>query len=247
MEEKGKAKRESWESLTFLQRDMVLDTTVRLAFKVPGHIVEFGVADGDSTRVIRRVANECERVYPAEARKRIYACDSFEGLREKFENADVGAFKTTPPKISGVRIVKGYFEDSLTPDLAKEVGTVAFASLDADLYSSTLCALRWLTPLLRTGSLLLFDEFLGEKASEQRAFEDWSKETGIRTMAIAEFVREPSGWGTALDRRMLYQVAGDDQPQRFGPHPGLKGRLKRSLGRLPAAQKASAAVRRLLR
>jgi hypothetical protein len=33
-----------------------------------------------------------------------------------------------------------------------------------------MCALTWLTPLLGTGSLLLFDEFLGEQESEKRAF-----------------------------------------------------------------------------
>ena len=37
---------------------------------------------------------------------------SFEGLREPFfENAPIGAFKTTPPTIPGVEIVKGFFEE----------------------------------------------------------------------------------------------------------------------------------------
>ncbi|HXY65653.1 MAG TPA: hypothetical protein VEI45_15165 [Mycobacterium sp.] len=44
---------------------------------------------------------------------------------------------------------------------------MALASLDADLFSSTLCALTWLTPLLGIGSLLLFDEYLGDGGAEK--------------------------------------------------------------------------------
>jgi hypothetical protein len=43
-----------------------------------------------------------------------------------------------------------------------EVGQVSLAHFDADPYSSTACALEWITPLLHGGSLLLFDEFFGE-------------------------------------------------------------------------------------
>jgi hypothetical protein len=222
----------------FLSRDLVLEMAVRLSFEVRGNIIEFGVYNGGSTRVIRRVASECEKRYPASAAKTIYACDSFEGLREKFENAEVGTFKIEPPVIAGVEIVKGYFEDSLTDELRKRVGRVAFASLDADLFSSTICALNWLTPLVGTGTLLLFDEFLGEKESEKRAFEQWSAENAIQTVTIAEFGREPSGWGDRLDRRTLVQVIGRDEIVRQKRVPTLKDRIGRTLDRHPSLRKA---------
>lgn len=193
-----------------VRRHQLLELVVGLSFSIPGHIVEFGVADGGSTRVIRRAVSRNEKRFPREGRKKIFACDSFKGLPEAFENAAVGTFATTPPSIRGVQIVKGYFDESLTKELAAEVGKVSFASLDADLYSSTLCALRWLTPLLGSGSLLLFDEFLGGDGSEKRAFDDWSQETGLKTIQIGEFVREPSGWGISLDRRALFQVVKDE-------------------------------------
>jgi hypothetical protein len=187
----------------------VLELVVGLLDRVPGHIVEFGVAEGHSTRVIRRALTRHELLHPGRYRRRVYACDSFEGLPEKYERAEVGAFACEPPDIRGVQIVKGYYDDSLTPALAAEVGTVAFASLDADLYSSTMTALRWLTPLLGNGSLLLFDEYLGEQESEKRAHDDWAAETGTTTVKVAEFLREPSAWGDVADRRVLLQVVGD--------------------------------------
>ena len=70
------------------------------------------------------------------------------------------------PRLAGVRLVEGFFENSLTPELASEVGRVSLAHFDADLHASTACALGWLTPLLQPGSLLLFDEFLGEDPAE---------------------------------------------------------------------------------
>ncbi len=231
----------------FLQRDIVVEMAVRLSYQVPGNIIEFGVADGTSTRVIRRIASQCETKYPTEAKKRIYACDSFEGLREKFENAEVGTFKTEPPRIRGVNIVKGYFEESLTNELRRSVGPVAFASLDADLYSSTLCALNWLTPLLGTGSLLLFDEFVGEKESEKRAFERWSAETGTETVMIADFIRDPSGWGEKPDRRVLFQVVGKETLHRHEKVPGLKQRVDQELSKYPHVRKAVRSVYRYVK
>jgi hypothetical protein len=198
----------------FVPKRAILELAVRTAHEVEGDIIEFGVAWGKSTRVIRRALRRLERGQIVGTRKRIFACDSFKGLPEKFENAAVGTFATEPPRIRGVEIVAGYFAESLTPELARRVGQVSLASLDADLYSSTLCALQWLTPLLHSGSLLLFDEFLGENESEKRAFETWSDETGVRTVQIAEFLREPSGWGTRPDRRVLFQIVGDEELKR---------------------------------
>jgi len=231
-----------WEYLrkriTLPPRDIALEVAVMLAKRVPGNVIEFGVYNGDSTRTLRRAMGGSE--------KQIFACDSFEGLTEKYENAEVGTFACEPPRIRGVQIVKGFFEDSLTPELAKRVGRVALASLDADLYSSTLCALNWLTPLLGTGSLLLFDEFLGEKESEKRAFEEWSVATGIRTVKVAEFLRDPSGWGNTMDARPLFQVVsaeilpGSEEP----PTPSLRKRLLATpLGRL--ARTAGNSLRRM--
>jgi Methyltransferase domain len=179
---------------------------VQLSISVKGSIVEFGVADGSSTRTIRAELRRHQVGRLSGPTKRIFACDSFEGLPEKYENAEVGAFAGPVPKIAGVEIVKGYFDVSLTPELAERVGPIALASLDADLYSSTLTALRWMTPLLHTGSLLLFDEYIGEKESEKRAHIDWCVETGIETVTLATFRREPSGWGERPDERVLVQV-----------------------------------------
>jgi hypothetical protein len=188
------------------------------------------VAEGGSTRIIRSVANKCERDYPG-SNKKIYACDSFKGLPEKYENAEVGAFACEPPVIPGVELVIGYFNESLTPALAQKVGPIALASLDADLYSSTQCALRWLQPNLRTGSLLLFDEFIGEQESEKRALEDWMAESGMRAIKIADFMREPSGWGSTIDARTIYQIVEEKEIQLRRPNPSFPVRAARSLKR----------------
>ena len=199
--------------------DMVIEIATRLAYRVRGNIIEFGVFKGHSTRVLRRTLRQLQRGQLLGPRKEIFACDSFRGLPEKYENLEVGAFACAPPSIPGVHIIEGSFEDSLTPDLAERVGRVALACLDADVYSSTLCALRWLTPLLDTGSLLLFDEYLGGGGSgERRSHEDWVRETGLRTVRVAEFLREASGQGgnrdhgSTPDRRVLFQVVGATEP-----------------------------------
>ncbi|WP_322761613.1 TylF/MycF/NovP-related O-methyltransferase [Frankia sp. Cr2] len=218
----------AWRSkVTFASRAQVLELAVQIARPVPGNIVEFGVWKGASTRVIRDELLRCSRWDRAQRRKRIYACDSFEGLPTGYENIAKGTFATPVPRLHGIRIVKGFFEDSLTPALATEVGQVSLAHFDADLYSATVCALEWITPLLHAGSLLLFDEFVGEDAAEERAFLEWTERTGTETALIALFGRESSGHGGLTDRRALFQVIGDKQIQE--PPPLFPKRLRRRL------------------
>ncbi len=203
--------------ITFPSRDQVLELAVQLARPVPGHIVEFGVFQGRSTRTIRDEL-WMSRVWDRRQRgKRIYACDSFCGLPAAYENLPAGNFATPVPRLTGVRIVKGFFEDSLTPELAREVGKVSLAHFDADLESSTARALDWVTPLLQPGSLLVFDEFLGEDPAEERAFLEWSQRSGVRTAMLALLGREPAGHTETTDRRAILQVLGEDQIAKARP------------------------------
>ncbi|MGI5131324.1 TylF/MycF/NovP-related O-methyltransferase [Pseudonocardia sp. CA-107938] len=213
--------------VTYPSRASVLEFAVHLARPVPGHVVEFGVWQGASTRVIRDELARTRVWSPTQPRKRIYACDSFEGLPENYEHLAAGTFATAVPRLRGVRIVKGFFQDSLTPALAAEVGQVSLAHFDADLHSATETALNWVTPLLRGGSLLLFDEFDGEDPAEARAFAEWSERTQVETALIAWFGREPSGKGAMSDRRALFQVIGDER--RTGPRALFPTRVRRKL------------------
>jgi len=204
--------------VTPVPRQTVLDLAVRLAHPVAGDIIEFGVWEGESARAIRASLDRCEQESPGLPRKHVFACDSFKGLPERFEQLEVGAFACDPPEIPGVEIVVGLFQDSLTDAFARRVGSVSFAFLDADLYSSTRCALDWLTPLVHPGTLLLFDEFLGEQASERRAFDDWSRHAGVETMLVADFLRNPSGCSLHhADRRVLYQIVSGGSRAALAP------------------------------
>ena len=189
----------------YVPRVLLHELCIRLCLNVSGNIVEFGVATGDSMRRFQQALTRY-----GDGSKKLFGLDSFRGLREPFEGAAVGAFICEAPNIPGVEMVPGYFEDTCTDALRARVGRVAFAHFDADLHSSTLVALRWLTPLLNTGSLLLFDEFTGGDLAEARALEQWRQETEITLIRIAEFDRMPSGWGTVVDRRLLFQVVGSE-------------------------------------
>lgn len=213
--------------VTFPSRDQVLELAVSLARPVPGHIVEFGVYQGRSVRTLRDELWMSRLWDPRQRGKRIYACDSFRGLPGSYENLPAGNFATRVPRLAGVRIVEGFFEDSLTPELAREIGRVSLAHFDADLHSSTACALDWVTPLLQPGSLLLFDEFLGEDPAEERAFLEWSQRTGVSTAMLAMFGREPAGRTDTADRRALLQVVAADPIAKAAPL--LPKRARRTL------------------
>lgn len=90
--------------------------------------------------------------------------DTFEGLPEDWGGFKKGAMTTHSevPDVEDTRavFVKGLFQDTLPSFLAeidKEKKKVIM--MDADMYSSTLYVLTSLAPFLRSGDIVLFDQF----------------------------------------------------------------------------------------
>jgi hypothetical protein len=108
---------------------------------------------------------------------RIFLFDSFEGLpstddpKDRLLGWDKGSFAFSEDYIRDLvarngfsldraRLVKGFFEDSLTPALAAELADAppAFVTVDVDYYSSTKTVLEFLAPMLVSGATFYFDD-----------------------------------------------------------------------------------------
>jgi predicted O-methyltransferase YrrM len=135
-----------------------------------GLVLEFGVATGDT---LRRIAAK---------RSPAHGFDSFEGLPEDWRTGYTkGAFAMAPPTIAGATLHVGWFEDTLPKFFVDHEGPIAFAHLDADLYSSTVTIFREGEDRFVEGSILLFDEYFnypGWEHHEHKAFEEFIERTG---------------------------------------------------------------------
>ena len=157
----------------------------------PGLALEFGVRRGTSTRVLAAAADQ-----------EIHGFDSFEGLPEAWGSAPAGALTTgrrLPDLGPRVRLHPGWFEDTLPPFLAAHPGPVRFANIDCDLYSSTRTVLTALAERIGPGTVLVFDEFVGNRtwrADEFRAFAEFKAQTGLEHRILAV---NPAGKQVALE------------------------------------------------
>jgi hypothetical protein len=140
--------------------------------EAPALYLEFGVANGDATRIWTRLLKHPETV--------LHGFDSFEGLPEKWTNdRPKGMFSTDGalPQIDDprVRFFKGWFEKTLDQYVPPN-RSVLIINMDADLYSSTIFVLRKLRYLFRAGTFLYFDEF-SSYGHEERAFREFVEES----------------------------------------------------------------------
>lgn len=154
-----------------------------------GDYLEFGVYQGTEFIHAHHRARE---LMPW---MRFFAFDSFEGLPE-IAGLDAdgefysGQFECSQEQferrlrdnnvdMERIRIVPGWFDESLTDQTKKEhelqIASVVF--IDCDLYRSAVPVLEFLTSLIRQGSILLFDDWYNFKADPkkgvQRATNDW--------------------------------------------------------------------------
>jgi len=163
---------------------------------VRGDYLEFGVYEGLGFRLGMRTARKAlPRDMPD--RPRFFAFDSFQGLpaTDAARDAHVfaeGDYVTTRGTFelytrSAARhwetfVIEGLFSESLAPDLYErhDLRRAAFVSIDCDLYVSTRDALRFVTPLLQTGTILYFDDWYASsgdmRLGEAGACRDWLTE-----------------------------------------------------------------------
>src|SRR4051812_16451665 len=112
-----------------------------------GLFLEFGVYKGDSLNLLADLKSDVTW----------HGFDSFVGLPEDWSlGAKAGAFdvkKRLPPVRSNVRLVPGFFDQTLAGFVAQHRGEkVAFLHVDCDLYSSTKTVLTALKDMLVPGA-----------------------------------------------------------------------------------------------
>lgn len=139
-----------------------------------GLALEFGVFSGTTLKIIAASRDGGG----------VYGFDSFEGLPETWRTGfRAGAFDLDAlPEVTGAELVVGLFEDTLPGFLAAHPGHVDLLHLDADLFSSTAIVLAQVGPRLRSGSVLVFDEYFnypGWEDHEARAWQEYAAEHGV--------------------------------------------------------------------
>ena len=173
-------------------RMTMLDLAARFVHvsKVSGAYVEFGVFRGftfsSAYKSFQRHNSPISHMW---------AFDSFEGMPAprgvddgagSFQKAGqfscseedfVGQLDGYRVPRSSYTVVPGWFNETLTPDLAKQIGPAAVVWVDCDLYESTVPVLEFVRPLIQDGTLIVFDDyycFAGRAdLGERRALEEF--------------------------------------------------------------------------
>ena len=154
---------------------------------VPGMVLEFGVRRGTSINQIAEVAGQT-----------VHGFDSFEGLPEAWVNGPQGLLTTgrqLPPVRPNVVLHAGWFEDTLPHFLEVHGGPVRFVNVDSDIYSSAKTVLTALAPRFRPGTVLVFDEFIGNRSwreDEYKAFQEYAREhdAAWEVIAVSPFTKQ---------------------------------------------------------
>lgn len=140
-----------------------------------GLVMEFGVRFGAS---IRQIAALCGEDQP------VHGFDSFEGLPEDWHSTGKGAYTTKgvlPEVPENVTLHQGWFEDTLPSFAEKHGGPVRLMNIDCDIYSSTKTILDIFAKQIVPGSVLIFDEYIGNRHwrdDEFKAFQEAVKAYG---------------------------------------------------------------------
>ena len=87
-----------------------------------------------------------------------------------------------------VRFVSGFFNESLTPQLARTMRPALYIDCDADLYSSTRESLEWMLAhkLVVPGTVLYYDDWqAGGRSGQERAHAEFMKKHKVIAKRLA--------------------------------------------------------------
>lgn len=138
--------------------------------------LEFGVFSG-------KTINHLSSKYPT---LKFYGFDSFEGLSEAWRsNFEKGMFACEGlPKVNqNVELIKGWFDSSLPDFVAKEEEYCSFIHIDCDIYSSTKTVFDLLADRIKSGTVIVFDEYFNYpnwQKHEFKAFQEFVAANGIK-------------------------------------------------------------------
>jgi len=181
-----------WAAIAGLEEELVLRLLADCkGNNVPGIIAEFGVFKGTWINILNGMLDKLNWD------RQLWGFDSFEGLSKPHSTYDStfwqeGSFKASLEEVRAnvladdrprIKLVKGFFSESLSGAEAQSVEAVAYARIDCDLYEPTVDCLNYLSTRLSHGSVLVFDDwtyFLG--GGETKAFAEW-----VETVPDLEF------------------------------------------------------------
>jgi predicted O-methyltransferase YrrM len=136
--------------------------------KGPGSALEFGVATGETLKIIAdAVASD----------RTVVGFDVFTGLPETWRTGfPAGEFaQREVPDVPGAQIVVGLFEDELPGFLDRNEEQIAFMHVDCDLYSSTKTVLDLTGDRLAPDAVLVFDEFFNFPGWQRHEYRAWTE------------------------------------------------------------------------
>lgn len=160
---------------------------------VPGDLIECGVWRGGVTIFMKA----CLVAYGDTRNRTVWVADSFQGLPKPNpgaypEDAGLDLWRWRQLAVSldevranfakyglldhEVRFLKGWFKDTLP---SAPIEALALLRIDADLYDSTMDALRWLYPKVSPGGYVIIDDY-GAIPACRKAVEDFRANQGIR-------------------------------------------------------------------
>ncbi len=204
---------------------------------IPGNIVECGVAGGGSTALMAAVIKR----YSKQPRW-LYACDSFEGMptptaEDKHQGIPAeatgwGTGTCAAPEtsvqeictqlgvINGVKLIKGYFQDTL-PKMQNHIGMIALLHIDGDWYESTQTILQNLYDRVVNDGVIQVDDYGYWDGCRQAVHEFETQRqikfeikpidnTGVWFIKPDKFPVNPD-----LDPQMIAEFAQDD-PVAYG-------------------------------
>ena len=174
-----------------------------------GLIIDLGTGEGHKANMMAKAVGD----------RKVHSFDWFKGNPEKWRDGfeagthDMGG--SAPEGLApNVVIYNGRFRDTLPLFVSSNSGgKAALISVDVDNYSSTRTALSLLAPLIKEGTVLVFDELLGYPGCEQhevKAFEELLRENNLWYQAIgmmgSPYHFEKTGRGDHRQQKAAFKI-----------------------------------------
>jgi len=144
-----------------------------------GELAEFGVFEGYSINYFAKKLG---------SNVTIYGFDSFEGLQEDWrghilKTGDFSLGGRLPKVARNIKLIKGWFDQTVPDFLAKHAENFSFIHIDSDTYEAARSLLNLVGPKLQKGTVIVFDEYFGFRGwrlGEWKAWREFVESTGVQ-------------------------------------------------------------------